>query len=125
MCNAEGTEHVSETLTGYVSREDLKNWADELLKSPWAENMIGVKGALTLVRDAAAGKIPSTLQLPSADVVQVVRCRDCEEFIRPIVGNYEKTGYGRCRRISNHGEEVTVPDAWYCGYGVKKEEKDT
>lgn len=63
----------------YVSREGLKQWLEELIKSPWAEST-ETRLALELVRDAAAMKVPASLQIQCEDVEPVVHARWVEWF---------------------------------------------
>lgn len=53
-------------------------------------------------------------EMPSADVREVVRCKDCEEFWETIVGNF-------ClKRTTAVVKEYVNPDD-FCSYGERKE----
>ncbi len=59
---------------------------------------------------------------PTADVAEVVRCKDCEQFMQQYdIHNGLKLHYGICKLNSNkfHDEEVNCDH--YCSYGEKKE----
>lgn len=73
-------------VTDYISREAAIKTINELLASPYAKNSAelfscGVSDALRLVRDILLGKCPESWRIPAADVVEVVRCKDCNHFI--------------------------------------------
>lgn len=54
--------------------------------------------------------------LPPADVVEVIRCKDCRHCISP------DRGYPYCSLMSNaeEGEYYTTCDDHYCGCGERK-----
>lgn len=69
-------------LANYIDREEAAKAFSELLLSPYADDesgpfSAGAKDALKLARDMMLDKVPDTLSIPSADVVEVVRCKDC------------------------------------------------
>ena len=81
-------------MSDYISRQALVDACDAYLKSPWAngkhrgsnEDMVamGVRDALLTIRADAQTDSPNALigiGLPSADVVEVVRCRECEGWV--------------------------------------------
>ena len=49
------------------------------------------------------------LGLPAADVVSVVRCRDCEQYVAGEIG------YGKCNFF-----KTAIFSEFYCRYGGKK-----
>lgn len=55
-------------------------------------------------------------QFPAADVALVVRCKDCKHSWEDIVG-----------LCCSHGVcvDLTVPDDFYCAYGIRKEGEDS
>ena len=53
------------------------------------------------------------IEAPAADVVEVVRCKDCKSF-----GIYQCSGNGYCTH--NDGLENPDPDD-FCSYGERKE----
>ena len=55
---------------------------------------------------------------PTADVVEVVRCRECKYF---VVRNSFFNEYGRCM-ICDDKYSYTRPCDSYCSYGERKEE---
>lgn len=64
--------------------------------------------------------------LPTADVVEVVRCKNCKHFkskgteflVNDIFGNCEKSSTG----LFDDGEEVYGND--YCSYGERRTDDD-
>ena len=68
-------------MADYIDRADAVATINELLKSPYAQPRdafgCGVADALRLVRDIFEDKVPGTLRIPTANVVTVVRCKDC------------------------------------------------
>lgn len=47
--------------------------------------------------------------IPAADVVQVVRCKDCEQYVAG------ELGYGKCNFF-----KTAIFSEFYCRYGGKK-----
>lgn len=58
-------------------------------------------------RDDCAANIRS---IPAADVVEVVRCKDC----------INRTKSGMCIQWSRYGKIVNTSDYDFCSYGVKR-----
>lgn len=58
--------------------------------------------------------------VPSADVVEVVRCKDCKHYKRniPLVGGH----YNGCDEWLDEGSPITVYDNDFCSYGERAEE---
>lgn len=54
---------------------------------------------------------------PTADVVEVVRCKDCRHYKRnvPCVGGY----YNGCDEWLDEGNPITVYDNDFCSYGER------
>lgn len=61
--------------------------------------------------------IEAVIEAPAADVVEVVRCKDCKYYIRP------DRGYPYCEIMSNtgEGEYYTPSDDHYCSEGERSE----
>lgn len=58
---------------------------------------------------------------PTADVVEVVRCKDCKYF---ILDEGDGLGYCTCQKIPmNFVGELYPTEDFYCSYGERKEEK--
>ena len=89
------------TMAEYIEREALR---DEILNDPTFDN-----DTINYYLDVVDSQ-------PSADVVEVVRCKDCEHI--HLIG---KTPFAV--RVCNHnkglGDNVREND--FCSYGVKKE----
>lgn len=50
-------------------------------------------------------------EIPAADVVEVVRCRDCKHFTKGMA-------IGMCKRISD--KPINMPYNNYCGFGKRR-----
>ena len=74
-------------------------------------------GALDLDADGVVIKISQRIEnLPAADVVEVVRCKDCKRFLQMETSpSYD----GKCL-----GYGYLVEANHFCSYGVKKEGAD-
>ncbi len=56
--------------------------------------------------------------VPTADVVPVVRCGECEHFKEyPIIDTSIPSGWGKCTKI-NMDVDLTIND--YCSYGERR-----
>ena len=90
-------------MSDYIKKEDAIKAYAEILKSDKDTKLI----AEMILAD-----------IPSADVAEVVRCKDCKSFTRAIDPNDDV--WNCC------GErmEFVCPDD-YCSYGEKKDESDT
>ena len=60
--------------------------------------------------------LEAILNAPTADVVEVVRCKDCKHFTEEMIGDDLE---GICKSVS--GMINPVPD-FYCSYGERREE---
>lgn len=60
-------------------------------------------------------------EVPAADVVEVVRCKDCKHF-KPNARASERFGCGRCIRNSSFEplELTTVMECDFCSYGERR-----
>lgn len=91
-------------MSDYISRQETK----EYIKSQRGRPFIG----LTL-EEAILMMIDET---PSADVVEVVRCKDCADWDK----TWQPSAEGHyCPSI----DLVTSPD-FYCGYGERREDAE-
>ena len=93
-------------MTGYIKRSDLAAKLTDLMLSPWASRTnlayaAGREEALHLIQDMINGEVPDYMKIPAADVVEVVRCKDC--IHRPFSTEPGKTS----------GFAVEAPD-WTC-----------
>lgn len=57
---------------------------------------------------------------PSADVVEVVRCRDCEHW----ECNPGTDRYGSCKKVAYDDFEVVMEGDDFCSYGKRKEQEN-
>ncbi len=66
-------------------------------------------------------------EIPAADVVPVVRCKDCKHFKHYgktsllIDGEHIKAGW--CYRRVRYNEEYRMPLDGFCSYGERKDDK--
>lgn len=61
------------------------------------------------------------LYKPTADVVEVSRCKDCPHLIKEIVDDHEVFGCGRILELTGEWVDVFLDD--FCSYGERKEGK--
>ena len=73
-----------------------------------SDYMTGYLCALSVTEGMIAG-------LPAADVVEVVRCSECEHFT-------EGMAIGMCKRVADK-PIIPIPYNHYCSFGVKRTEK--
>ena len=99
----------------YIERETLINvlegeiedcgYADASNKPIAYGTILGLKSALSYAKS-----------LPAADVVEVVRCKDCEYFV--IKPNYRLCSHKLNRTLNSLLE---ISSNHFCSYGKKKE----
>ena len=71
----------------YYKQSDITALLSELMLSPWAlegdgTRAAGIQEALHLIQDMINGEVPENMKIPAADVVEVVRCKDCRRFVQ-------------------------------------------
>ena len=96
-------------MSDYIKRSDFAAALSDLLISPWAMRK-GVQETLHLVQDMVNNEVPERMKMPAADVVEVVRCKDC------AIPHNRWTG---CPRMNG---TIMEPDD-YCSYGRHKEDE--
>ena len=89
----------------YIRREDMLNAVEKLDIIPSVDGM----GIPTCAEDFRVQFLGTVLKVEPADVVPVVRCRDCKHW---------KSYYGRCYKHDEYG--MASDD--FCSYGERKEE---
>ena len=66
--------------------------------------------------------------IPAADVVEVVRCKDCKYYAAMITdtvsGNMETAPWGICTQPWFNSDEYDVQENGYCSYGKRKMDKE-
>ena len=92
----------------YISKQDMLNAVEKLDIIPSVDGM----GIPTSTEDFRVQFLGTVLKVKPADVVPVVRCRDCKRF------RYDP-------RFDNHwcGCTLVKPDD-YCSYGERRGEQD-
>ena len=93
-------------MSDYIKREDaikaLCDICEALLKQSGAGE----------VAKARRGKCPIIKAIPAADVVEVVRCRDCEHW----ECNPGTDRYGSCQKVAYDDFEVVMEGDDFCSY---------
>lgn len=95
----------------YIDREFVLNEVEKLKKSPWYNDNLG--GRLDIARRDGLGVVVDLCikQVPSVDVVPVIRCKDCAFY--EIGKEYEPY----CNHIN--GLDEAKPDD-FCSLGERK-----
>lgn len=112
-------------MSDYIKRSDLAAIISDLLVSPWAARRmsdvaLGIREALCLVQDIVNDEVQNdALKLPAADVVEVVRCKDCGFWYVPKLEKGEKLG--ACGWWSGNAHIRATRAEDYCSRGVRKE----
>ena len=97
-------------MSDYIKRKDAYTIANDIAMMYATEDTRREYG----VADSITQEI---LRLPSADVVEVVRCKDCEHF--EAINNDD---HGWCKMISDLPCGISVRyDDDYCSYGERRE----
>ena len=65
--------------------------------------------------------IDNVKNLPSADVVKVVRCKDCK-YLKPFASQYGAGQFCECP-CSFGGQGIKKPDD-YCSYGERRDDRE-
>lgn len=64
-------------------------------------------------------------ELPAADVVEVVRCKDCKYYAAlmadMVIGDMEEATWGICLQPWFNSDEYDVDENGFCSYGERKE----
>lgn len=97
----------------YIDADALHNLFREWFESyDWDENEIEKHTIATAIRTVDAQ--------PTADVVEVVRCKDCKHYKKNIscVGGL----YNGCSEWLNEGNEIEVREDDYCSFGERGED---
>ena len=100
----------------YYKQSDITASLSELMMSPWAlecddTRRAGIQEALHLIQDMINGEVPESMKIPAADVVEVVRCKDCKKFVQ----NSDECPWD--------DESCDIWGNDYCSRGVRKEGK--
>lgn len=61
-------------------------------------------------------------KIPAADVVEVVRCKDCKHSVKYNCKNDACYSFTICRRRDGYAEDVEEDD--FCSYGERKEQNN-
>lgn len=67
----------------------------------------------------AGGARKLMVDAPTADVVEVVRCKDCKNYCEYKI-NGNPTGWGKCEAIEM---DIDLMANDYCSYGEREEQK--
>ena len=120
-------------MSDYIKRADLAAALSNLLISPWAKRWMddyaytaGVQEALHFVLDMVNGEVPAEWKIPAADVVEVVRCKDCVWWNEDDSAGWGDLGNNvcACAYFSNEdGYTVYTEPNDYCSKGERKEDE--
>lgn len=88
----------------YIEREALIENLSLMAKYQIGERQQGILGVIQTIK-----------MWKTADVVEVVRCSDCEHFT-------EGMAIGMCKRVVDK-PIIPIPYNHYCSFGVKRTEK--
>ena len=83
----------------YIKREDAIGIVEEIRNDHESRRY---SNPFTMIIDSIEG-------VPAADVVEVVRCKDC----------FNRTKSGMCIQWSRYEKIVNTPDYAFCSWGVK------
>lgn len=100
ICEGVKPTMTSKSVSDYIKREDA-------IKAIKKDVMGGLNYESILNR------------LPSADVVEIVRCEDCEHW--KCNPNTDK--YGACQKVSYDDFEVVMECDDFCSYGERREQE--
>lgn len=97
-------------MSDYISRQAAIEAVDECTKLKITDDFYTVY--TEEMKDVIA-------DIPAADVVEVVRCKDCKHYKRniPCVGGH----YNGCDEWIDEGNPITVYDNDYCSYGERRQ----
>ena len=95
-------------MSEYIKREDAQDIIDIVL----SDYLTDSERAILEDVNAEIGEIPS------ADVVEVVRCKDCKWCKQNNSHGYE---WEECEKINMIGLSHDVVDDDYCSYGERKD----
>ena len=110
--NKDSLEMPTTTNSDYIKREDAINAIQKKHKEEGAEDLgfdeeqIGILTGLAFAKDEVDA-------IPSADVVEVVRCKDCKWYMA-LSDIYGKCTYRTREHLYNEPTD-------YCSYGERKD----
>ena len=94
----------------YIERETLINACKKIIHDRWNETTAPVSWS-----HAYADFIDDINEQPTADVVEVVRCKDCKHLWR----GFPERGMLSCMQNPFRRRQVMLDD--FCSYGERKE----
>lgn len=102
-------------MSSYIDRDLTLAGIEDLKKSPWYNGCNG--NYESLIRREAVDIVTELCikQVPAADVVEIVRCKNCKHFC-PYEGEEHK---GDCAELV--GLESCVYEDDFCSYGERKD----
>ena len=100
----------------YIDAQDLVDWCNETFQS---QSTIAGKEYVNAFLQAVVCS-------PTADVVEVVRCKDCKHLKHSKSVLYGELECGHCRRYANY---LPMGDTYrngndYCSYGERRSNND-
>jgi hypothetical protein len=94
----------------YINKQELLKEIDDLKKSPWYNDSYGF-GLQQARHDGVNVVVDLCIkQAPAADVVEVVRCSECQHWGGVTFGFI-------CRKFSGESTKICMHADGYCSYG--------
>ena len=105
-------------MSRYIDADKLVELCDEMSRNEWNKKVSPISWA-----DAYESFVDDIDEIPTADVVAVVRCRDCK---------HNQDNGGDCNRTITHTSRNLVCEVneykyiglEYCSYGERREENE-
>lgn len=103
-------------MSEYIKREDALNGCKQWLEPNERDEQDtmwnhGIEACLNEIKH----------HVPSADVVEVVRCRECK-YLKPFTSQYGAGQFCECP-CSFGGQGIKKPDD-YCSYGERRDDRE-
>lgn len=116
----------------YIEREALLKDIEEMLDTAQQHINITGRGFGKTLWDGIYKGIKccqmKLLAAPAADVVEVVRCKDCKYYAAMITdtvsGDMETAPWGICTQPWFNSDEYDVQENGYCSYGERRLDKE-
>ena len=104
----------------YIDADAVLQEVEKLKKSPWYNDDYGF-GTKQARQDGVGVVVDLCIkQAPTADVVEVVRCKDCKHYFNGCCYVSTRTNKGCYPRVNVHSRGYDD----YCSYGERRGEND-
>ena len=113
----------------YIEREALLNSFEELMNIACEQGSPRIGKAMRTGTCAGIAFCRNEVRhAPAADVVEVVRCKDCKYYAAMITdtvsGDMETVPWGICAQPWFNSDEYDVQENGYCSYGERRMDKE-